>query len=564
MKATLRTWIMAAMCWAVLGVGFFWPLWMVLKGGVVSERGFTLQFVCGVFENPIYVEGLINSLWIALGTTFLAALVSIPLAWLNHRYTFPGKRLFSTLILVPMILPPFVGAIGFQQIFGVYGAFNAVTGLGVDWLGEGRMAGVVILQAFGLYPIFYLNVAAALANIDPSLDEAAENMGCRGFRKFRRITLPLIAPGLFAGGTLVFIWAFTELGTPLIMNVTRCAPVQVFDALKEINSSAFPFALVIVMLAVSLLLYGTCRVLLGNQAYAMHGKATVGATVKAVKGWKGGLVVLPFVLVTSFALWPHLGVILTSFSTPGSWYRSVLPEAFTTSNYVDALGYELTLSSIRNSLVYSSWAVVFTLLLGLAIAWLVVRSSVPGRGLLDSAAMLPLAVPGLVMATGYLTISRWLANKEWTDGIEWVDVTQDPAVFLVLAYGIRRLPYMVRAAVAGLQQTSVTLEEAAADLGAKPLAVLRRISVPLIMANLIGGMILAFSFSMLEVSDSLMLAQTMQAFPITKTIYELFQLIGLGTYIASALGVWAMVFLAITILAASAALGKNLGALFRM
>ena len=119
------------------------------------------------------------------------------------------------------------------------------------------------------------------------------------------------------------------------------------------------------------------------------------------------------------------------------------------------------------------------------------------------------------------------------------DVQTNPMLFLVVAYAIRRLPYVVRSAIAGLQQTSTTLEEAAANLGAGGLTVARRITVPLIMANLIAGAMLAFAFSMLEVSDSLMLAQRTDFYPITKTIYELFQLIGTGKYLASALGVWA-------------------------
>jgi len=123
---------------------------------------------------------------------------------------------------------------------------------------------------------------------------------------------------------------------------------------------------------------------------------------------------------------------------------------------------------------------------------------------------------------------------------------------------------MVRSAVAGLQQTSTTLEEASANLGASGLTTIRRITVPLIMANLIAGAMLAFAFSMLEVSDSLLLAQRADYFPITKTIYELFQLIGEGKFLASALGVWAMVFLAATIIGASVILGRKMGAIFRV
>jgi iron(III) transport system permease protein len=129
---------------------------------------------------------------------------------------------------------------------------------------------------------------------------------------------------------------------------------------------------------------------------------------------------------------------------------------------------------------------------------------------------------------------------------------------------VRRLPYVVRSAVAGLQQTSVALEEAAQNLGCPPLRSLRRITLPLIAANVLAGGLLAFAFAMLEVSDSLILAQKQQHFPITKAIYELFQLMGEGRFVASALGVWAMAFLGLTIFATSRILGKKMGALFRV
>ena len=561
---------------------FLYPLGMVVKGGFIDENGrLTSRFVVGVFRNPVYARGLLNSLGIALGTTFLVTLISVPLAVLANRYDFPGKKVFSALVLVPMILPPFVGAIGFTQLLGQYGVVNSLFHLGpIDWLGKARYFGVITLQALGLYPVLYLNVQAALANIDPAMEQAAENLGSTGFQRFRRITLPLIMPGLFAGGTIVFIWSFTELGTPLIMNYQRCTPVQVFDALKEIGSNPFPYALVFVMLVASVALYAISKLAFGRASYAMQAKATVQASTETVRGVRGAIVLLPFLLVTGVALLPHVGVVLTSFAKSGSWYQSVLPRAFTLDNYAQALGHSMTVSSIRNSLLFSSLAMVFNMVLGIAIAFVVVRSTLKLAWLLDALAMLPLAVPGIVMAFGYLAISSYLGRftintslfghhiqftgKESKLWMSLFDVQTNPTLFLVIAYAIRRLPYMVRSAVAGLQQTSVTLEEASANLGASSLFTVRRITLPLIFANLIAGAMLAFAFSMLEVSDSLMLAQRQDYWPITKTIYELFQLIGSGKYIASALGVWAMAFLGATILGASLVLGKKLGALFRV
>jgi iron(III) transport system permease protein len=300
----------------------------------------------------------------------------------------------------------------------------------------------------------------------------------------------------------------------------------------------------------------------------MQSKASTQSAARRLAGWRGFLAALPFAVVTGLALLPHLGVVLTSFAAPGSWYQSVLPAEWTGGNYLEALGHDMTVSSIRNSLLFSSLAVCFDIVVGIAIAFVVVRSTIRLRGLLDALAMIPLAVPGLVMAFGFLSLSSWLSNLKGMADVDWwprlVDVRTNPTLFLVLAYSVRRLPYMVRSAVAGLQQTSVTFEEAAWNLGASPARTLRRITLPLILANLIAGTLLAFAFSMLEVSDSLMLAQQADYMPITKAIYELFQLLGTGRYVAAALGVWAMAFLTATLVSSSLLLGKKLGAVFRV
>ena len=559
-------WMLFGALTALLALALVAPVAMVVGGGFFANGEWTTRYLLGVFQNPLYAEGLFNSLRIAVGTTTLAALVALPLAWMSHKFDFWGKAALNAMVLVPLILPPFVGAIGLLQILGPYGALNALLGCGpVDWLGLSRYAGVVALQALTLYPIIYLNAAAALANVDPAMEEASANLGAGAWTTLRRVTLPLIMPGLFAGMTLVFIASFTELGTPLMLGYTRCAAVQVYDELKEISSSPFPYALVTVVLCASVALYALSKFLFGRRSHAMQAKAAVAWKAKKLRGWRGALAALPFVVVAVFALAPHTGVILTSFSTPGGWYKTVLPEVFTTANYSEALSHDLTLRGIRNSLVFSSVAVVFNVLLGVGVALVVVRSRIKIRWLLDGLAMIPLAVPGLVMAFGFLALSGWFSRQTALPaGLRMMlDVRENPTVFLVVAYAVRRLPYMVRAAVAGLQQTSVTLEEAAANLGAGAFTVLRRVTTPLIAANLVAGVLLAFSFSMLEVSDSLMLAQKMDYFPITKTIFELFQLVGVGRFLAAALGVWAMVFLGVTIVGASLMLGKKMGALFR-
>ncbi|MBW7895737.1 MAG: iron ABC transporter permease [Opitutaceae bacterium] len=544
---------------------FIWPIIQILKGGFIDADGhFTLAYLTALLGDPLYLGGLKNSLLLACATTSLTLLIALPLAFISDRFIFPGKGLLGSLILVPMILPPFVGAIGIKQILGQYGALNSLVielglrppGWTFDWLAANQFWGVVVIQALALYPIIYLNAVAALANVDPAMEEAAQNLGCTGFRRFFKITLPLIKPGLFAGGTIVFIWSFTELGTPLVFDYARVTSVQIFYGLKDIGGNPFPYALVAVMLASSVLLYALGKGLFGRSNYAMMAKATSTGGPRRLPLWQSLLCTAMFGGVIFIAILPHLGVVLVAFSR--DWYGTVLPQGYTLANFELALGHDLTVPAIANSLKFASISTIIDIILGIAIAYVVVRTKLAGRQVLDFLAMLPLAVPGLVLAFGYLAMSQ---EGKFFD---FINPINDPTVLLIIAYSVRRLPYVVRSAAAGFQQTSETLEEAAQNLGCPPLKATIKITLPLITANLIAGGLLAFAFAMLEVSDSLILAQKQVFYPITKAIMELFQLLGDGQYIASALGVWSMVFLGVTIAGMSLLLGKKLGAIFRV
>ncbi len=543
---------------------FAYPIWAALEAAFRGpDHQFTLVYVSEVFFNELYREGLWNSFIIAVWTTLGALCIALPLALCYVRFAYPGRALLNSLVLIPMILPPFVGAIGIKAMLGQAGALNSLLiNLGMmdalhptDWLGQQRMLGIIIMEVLHLYPIIYLNAAAALSNLDPALEEAAANMGCNVWSRFWRVTLPLIMPGVFAGGTIVFVWAFTEMGVPLLFDYDRVTAVQIFRSINDLSGNPFPYALVAVMLVFSTLFYLTSRLLFGSANSGGGGRATTGRETIALPAGLGWVCTAFFVGVTFLAVLPHLGVVLLSFSK--DWYGSVIPHSLTLDHYRDALGHELTLSSIANSLKYSTLAMLVALILGVGVAYVSVRTRLWGRQILDAMAMLPLAVPGIVMAFGYLAMTR--------EGqpFHWLMLGEDPLLLLIIAYAVRRLPFVVRSAAAGFQQVSPTLEEAAQNLGARPEKALWRITLPLLAPNLVAGALLAFSFAMLEVSDSMILAQQATYFPITKAIYSLVLSLGSGPNLASALGVWAMIFLAVTILGAGVILGKKMGALFR-
>ena len=544
---------------------FVWPILQILKGGFIDADGrLTLAFLRTLLTDPMYLGALRNSFLLACAGTSFAILIALPLAFISDRFVFPMKGFLNSAVLIPMILPPFVGAIGIKQIFGQYGAFNAlIIGLGLkphgwtyDWFAANQFWGIAVVEALSLYPIIYLNAVAALANIDPAMEEAAQNLGCTGLRRFWKITLPLIHPGLFAGGTIVFIWIFTELGTPLVFDYAQVTSVQIFYGLKDIGGNPFPYTLVAVMLVASIAIYAVGKGVFGRSGHAMMAKATTAGGARELPRGQALLCTLIFCSVAFVAILPHMAVVLVASSR--DWYSSILPHGFTLDNYKAALGHELTVPAIANSLKYASVSTVVDVFLGVAIAYVVVRTKLFGRNVLDFLAMLPLAVPGIVLAFGYLAMSQ--------EGrfFSFINPVRNPTVLLIIAYSIRRLPYVVRSAAAGFQQTSVTLEEAAENLGCPPLRAMIKVTLPLIAANLMAGGLLAFAFAMLEVSDSIILAQKMVYFPITKAILELFQLLGDGKFLACALGVWAMVFLGTMVAGISLLLGKRLGAIFRV
>jgi len=543
--------------WMFFIVFMLYPLGYVFSNAFFTTEGFSLIFIKLMFSSPNNTIILANSVNLGLAVTLFTTLLSLPLALLLVRYNFPGKGLLNGLILIPLVLPPFVGAIGMRQLLARFGSINlllldlGVINQPIDWLGGGSFWGVVILEALHLYPIMYLNLAAALANVDPSLEEAARNMGASSFKLFRTVTFPLMLPGYFAGAIIVFIWSFTDLGTPLVFEYREVVAVQIFNMVTDLHQNPMGYAFVVVVIALTLFFFYLSKRILGGGSYEMLGRGHVASAARPASASMTVIAYGVVLSISALALIPHLGVLLTSVTK--RWFLSVLPSEYTVQFYKAVFSHDLVLLSIKNSLLLSSLSTIIDIVLGVTIAYLLARKRVPGRSVLDALAMLPLALPGLVLAFGY--VAAFSATP--------LDARVNPVPLLVIAYAVRRLPYMVRAAYAGFQQTSVALEEAAINLGASPMKTLYQITMPLIFANLIAGAVLSFSFAMLEVSDSLILASKESYYPITKAIYALLGRIADGPYIASAMGILGLLLLAGSLFIAGRFFGRRMGELFR-
>ena len=554
-----------------------YPLLYTFKEAFWINSGFSLEYFELIITNETYREMLFNSFKMGISVTIMTTIFSLPIAYLLVRYNFKGRGILQGIILIPMIMPPFVGAVGMKQFFGLYGSINTLLAkLGlidimdpIDWFGSG-FAGVVFLSTLHLYPIMYLNVSASLANVDPSLEEAAENMGASKFKLFWTITVPLMLPGYFAGAILVFIWAFTDLGTPLIFDYNEVIAVQIFRQITDANVNPMGYALVVVIIALTALSFYLSKRLTAKRQYAMIGRGHVGSREVDADRKMTILIYLVIGTVSFLALLPHLSIIMISVTPDSSQLEptvDVLPKSYTLSHYSTVFTHSDTWSSIKNSLFYSIFSTIIALTAGLVISYLLTRKNLPFGNLLDAVAMLPLAIPGVAIAFGYVgsfSDTTLLLKYLPESLINVIDPRKNPTFLLIVGYSVRRLPYMLRSIYAGLQQTSVTYEEASQNLGATPVQTLIKITLPLVVANIMAGSILVFSFSMLEVSESLILAMRAEHYPITKAIFTVAQWLEGGDYVASALGVIGMLILSACLVVAGKALGGRMGEIFKV
>lgn len=553
--------VLSTLCLTFILLFFFLilPVGVIMKNAFIDQTGhFTLDYFQLLFSNHLYQKSIINSINISIATTFFATLLSLPLALLNNRYNYRFKSLLSGLLLVPMIMPPFVGAIGIQRFFARFGTVNQLLlnyqliDTPIDWLGGTSVFwAVVLLEVLHLYPILYLNISAALANIDPSLDDMAKIVGSSWLKRCSSILWPLAKPGFLAGAMIVFIWSLTDLGTPLLFGYHDTMPVRIFNMITDINENPVGFALVFVVIVLTVVCFTVSKLFFKADKYQMLGRGHSTPSMSEASLKLYPLIYFCMIGTVLLALMPHITVLIVSISD--QWFMTPFPESLSLKHYIQVFQQDLPAIGIKNSIVLSIAATALDIFLGLMIAYIIARKLIPMTSILDTIVMIPLALPGVVLAFGYVITYSGTS----------LDPLLNPVPLLIIAYAIRRLPYMVRSASAGLQQTSKSLEEASQSLGATRAYTIRKITIPLVSANLIAGSLLCFSYAMLDVSDSMILAVKDQFYPMTKAIYSLYLEQGNGEYVASALGVISMLILSTCILGSSVLLGKKMGELFR-
>ena len=476
----------------------------------------TLVNFVDFFNSSLFRESFFNSFYVALMSVLLSSAIALPLAYFTTRFNFGGAILIQTLGIVPLIMPPFVGAVAMLLLFGENGSVNLIIN---DWFGftipfmEG-LNGVILVESIHYFPFILINLSAALLNVDRSMEESAQNLGAAGIRLFRRIVFPLAMPGYVAGASLVFLKVFDDLGTPLLLNINNMLAPQAYLRISSIGiSDPMGYVISVILVAFSLFSLWVAFLAIKGKDYATIQKGGGGLMKRDLQPWEKIGCYAVIILILLAVLSPHIGLALLSFGTV--WSFSVLPDAYTFAHYGNML--RTADQYIYNTLLYAGLAALIDVVLGTAIAYLVLRTKLIGRKWLDFIAMGAVAVPGVVLGIGYL---RTFVEFN-------VPIVDKPLsswwVIIVIALAIRRLPYALRACFAALQQVSIMLEEAAENLGATKYRALRRIVVPLMSGGILAGFITSFATASVELSATIMLVSAESDAPLAYGIYEFMQ-----------------------------------------
>ncbi|MBM4229956.1 MAG: iron ABC transporter permease [Gammaproteobacteria bacterium] len=534
----LGPWFVYGIVFLLLMIFLVIPVLLVFFTAFVTETGApTLGHFMNFFSQAIFKESFINSLIVAFASAVFASLIAIPLAYFTVRFEFRGAILIQTLGVLPLIMPPFVGAVAMQLIFGKNGSVNILLG---DWFGINipfmqGLWGVIFVESIHYFPFILLNLVASMRNIDGAMEESAQNLGAGGWSIFRRVVFPLAMPGFVAGAALVFVKVFDDLGTPLVLGVTNMLAPQAYLRITSIGvDDPLGYVISVIMVVFSVVALWMSALVLKGRDFSTLQKGGTSLQQRRLSFWQGIAAYGWIIVVLLIVLAPHIGILLMSFAKV--WSFSVLPDAYTLAHYATVI--QDSSKMISNTLLYCFTAAGIDILLGVAIAYLILRTELPGRQWLDHIASAALAIPGLVLAIGYLRMFKGMT----------LPFTETPIVttwvLIMIAYAVRRLPYALRSCMAALQQLHESLEEVASSLGASRMTTIRRVVVPLMAGGILAGFVTSFITASVELSATLLLTSVESNAPMSYGIYLYMQSVA-GRGPGAALGVIAILVVAI-------------------
>ena len=492
------------------------PIFQVFYVSFLDQNGhFTLLNFYDFFQNALFIESFYNSFYVASMSVVLASVFALPLAYFTSRFNFRGSVIIQSLGFIPLIMPPFVGAVAMKLLFGSNGSINLILN---DWFGfkipfmEG-LNGVIFVESIHYFPFILINLITSLNNIDRTMEESAQSLGSKGFGLFRKIVLPLSMPGYVAGASLVFLKVFDDLGTPLLLDVNNMLAPQAYLRISSIGiNDPMGYVIGVILVLTSIAAVYVAKLALGGKDYSMLQKGGGGMIKRDFLPYQKYLAYFVVFFILFLVLSPHIALTLLSFGT--IWSFSVIPDAFTIQHYKAVFENSVF---IKNTMLYCSIAAFIDVVLAFFISYIVLRTKIIGRQLLDYIAMSALAIPGLVLGIGYLR-TFYSINLPWdnTPLASWW-------FMIVIILAVRRLPYALRACNAVLMQISKYLEESAESLGAQKISIFRKILIPLMTGGLLAGFITSFSTATVELSATIMLVSTESEAPLAYAIYSYMQ-----------------------------------------
>ncbi|GAA3351887.1 iron ABC transporter permease [Lysinibacillus sp. FSL M8-0216] len=475
--------------------------------------------------SPANLEALWTSIYISSISVLCCAIVGVTMAFLLERYNFPGRRILSILVLVPMALPPLVGVLSFSFLYGDSGIFPRVFQhlFGLDHVPFSLKGiwGVIVVHTFTMYTYFYLTASAAIKGLDPALEEAATSLGAGRIRVWTKVILPMLTPSIVASSLLVFMISMASYTAPLMFGVERTMTMQIY--LSRTNGNLEMAATQSMILSfVSITFLMMMRWYQNRRNYQNLSKGiSVHRSEVSSKKIKIAATIASFI-GTLILILPILVLILISFSVDGAWKTQILPTDYTLDHYMALFTDERTWRPIWNSIQMGIVATFGNIIFGVAAAYAMVRLNFKGKTLLDILIMVPWALPGTVVAVNLIaafSTENIFAFNQVLIGTFWI---------LPLAYFIRHLPLVFRSTSASLVQLDPSIEEASRGLGANWWYTFRRIVIPLTFTGILAGTLLALVQSFGEFVASILIYST-STIPLSVAIFQKLYAFKFGT-----------------------------------
>jgi iron(III) transport system permease protein len=491
---------LAAFLWLIIAFLVIYPLSiLVLESFKISGTDtWGLNNYLGFFQDTYYLKCFGNTLLLSTLVLLTTTLFGVPLAYILARYRHWGKTVFTALILLPIVLPAFAGVFAFIIFFGKYGTINLLL-MDMGLIEKPLnfiygMHGLVFIQSLHMLPFIVLGLSAGFTNIDPSFEEAAEVEGANGVRRFLTVTLPLCTPSYLAGAVLVFLWPFTDWLTPMILGQVDVLPsvsyINIAYHFTDVHRKYMGIVAVVVSSVVCISLFLFARWWVEKRKYTGLSKGTTseGRVIEPVPLLKSGAY-LYMIFVAILVLLIPIVLGLAAFSR--RWVFEAFPTYWTLENFRVILLESPRL--IKNSFLFSGVALVFGIAFGLPVAYLIVRTRVRGRNVLDFVITLMLAFPGIAIGVSYL-LAFW---NDIPIARHWI--------ILPLALFARRLPYFLRMAHSSYLQLDPSLEEASEVSGAGKLRTFFNISLPLLLKGVLVGVVMFFIMAFQAISTAIFL-----------------------------------------------------------